>query len=255
MKERRSSWEELQFQFAGVPQTTLARLARKASSAMQETTLEALKRYAAQRKRSDWWDELDTALLGPDERALRQAFQWSTSTEVLRFFEHRGYHFVAERGRVRSVEEFEIEPWTDDDAELVPFRLPVVPLFGHALARLREFGALYRHLLDIGCGDLFEDLTKVLRKVGLDAESGPSLIRMLGPLLESSASGFVARDWREMAPKELRRFVSSGVSRERILMNRGTDVQRVQEISRRGPRFLSGPSAPKSRPKRKASQA
>ena len=58
-----------------------------------------------------------------------------------------------------------------------------------------------------------------------------AIARILEPLLEAPASGYVERSWQEMSITELRQFIRAGVTRERLLLRRAPDVERAQEIA------------------------
>ena len=62
-----------------------------------------------------------------------------------------------------------------------------------------------------------------------------ALYRIVEPLLESRASGFVERSWEELEISELRKFIESGIAREKILLRRSPDTQRAQQQAGRNP--------------------
>jgi hypothetical protein len=56
-----------------------------------------------------------------------------------------------------------------------------------------------------------------------------SYIRVLGPLIEARDSAFVERCWSDLTDNELLQFVDAGITRERILLNRASDVDRAPQ--------------------------
>jgi hypothetical protein len=62
-----------------------------------------------------------------------------------------------------------------------------------------------------------------------DARIELSLRRIAEPLVEFETSGGVERGWSELTAGELRRFVVAGIRRERIMLSRWPELQRVQQ--------------------------
>lgn len=67
--------------------------------------------------------------------------------------------------------------------------------------------------------------------------------RIIAPLLEHEDSGGVERGWTELSEAELVQFVKAGITRERILLDREADVQRVQDAADHSSFVLDGPEA------------
>ncbi|HUF68161.1 MAG TPA: hypothetical protein VMM79_05855, partial [Longimicrobiales bacterium] len=75
-----------------------------------------------------------------------------------------------------------------------------------------------------------------------EARAELGLRRALEPALEGRASGGVERGWREFSKEEMRRFLSAGLRRERILLNRKPALARARSNAAFLVEFLAGSS-------------
>lgn len=60
-------------------------------------------------------------------------------------------------------------------------------------------------------------------------------LRTLTPLLDSRESGCIERRWEEISDKTLSRFIEAGIDREKILLDRPSELQQAQRNAERDP--------------------
>lgn len=118
-----------------------------------------------------------------------------------------------------------------------------------------EIEGLLRTLRATFPGD-FNRLDRLLSERGhTKGRSELAWSRIVSPLLEHSPSSGVERGLREIPKPELRRFLRAGITREFILLQRGSDLARAQGLDR-SPRVREAPHNRRAtvRPARNQSQ-
>lgn len=240
LERRPGTWQELGNTFGEIEQTTWAKLARADTTQMErirEVTLDRLDALA-QEHAPELTTTLQAAVIPPQGRELLTLYAAWIQEQFARHL------YFAQLPIAQQDEEggLSLVVLTDDDVDRENAPLQVDELGGEltGLAALRWnwFQVVLANLLTIpACAEAINEFVEEARANGHEegvTDASPremlAIFRAVEPLLAAPECGYMERAASEMSEAELAEFVRAGLVRERIMLNRPPDLQRMQAV-------------------------
>lgn len=188
----------------GIPHSTLKRYMEKRGAAVRHETIERLRKLVGGSRVS----RLEAALLSPPaRRTLAEYDQWiRDATRSLAWGGTHGRRLLSVRDHLQL------------EAEV-----------GSAFDRGTRLWQLIRRLQRQFPKEWQPLQLRITKRGHLKSRAGLAFLRVVEPLSAAEDTWGVERSWQELSDQEMREFIRAGVARERILLDRETDIRRAQD--------------------------
>lgn len=190
----------------GIPYTTLKRYLEQRGAAVRHETIERLRKLVGGGHAS----RLEAALLSPLARRVIDHYDHWVIEET-RALEWGSIH----TNRVAAIP-------SDNEAEL---ESKVAKAIDRG-TQLWQLVQMLRRRFPKEWKPLQSHLTK---RGHFNPRARLAFLRVVEPLSAADETWGVERSWREFSDQEIMEFIKAGVARERILLDRETDIRRAQE--------------------------
>jgi len=212
-----------------VSQPTLWRLRNQKSDTISQETLTSLEAALVHHGGADpqtghLFDQIQRATLSAQGMALKRQFYVWMYVRSRQLFDRQLTTFQLTPGGVREIED-------NVEGDLRAVDGTIGGLAGCELSRYRRFLALLWRLEQLRPASGYLDRLRDEIADRFEPEGHRftvALLNILEPLLEGAESGFIERSWEELTDEELNTFVAKGIDRERILLRRVPNPERIQ---------------------------